>query len=634
MLVPGAMTIALAFQSGGYGASATAVGAVEMTVLLAVWLILADQPLGALPRPLAIAVAALVALAIWAAVSAEWSVSGERAPAEAVRVVLYAATVALFGLSAGTPGRGRVLVLGLAGACVTISTAALVSRTLPGWVGGSSSSSPDRLAYPISYWNGLGILAALGIVLCLYLTSRSNESLWVELFGAAALPLLVGTLYATQSRGASLAAIGAVGLYVFLARPVGLLAVAVAVVPPTVAAVVAAQLTMSDSGTRSTAGWLAVALAACACSAAVLRSVVRTTPGGAVHHLLRGGTSASTLRRSAIAGLAVFVVAALVWVGAGSDHHASSDRKPRAGSTRLLNAGSSARFKYWEVALHAARDSPFIGKGAGSFELEWVRYRHTPRLFVRKAHSLYLGTLAELGLTGLAFLLIAFSALMVALVRRVRDEGQDRALWAAVFAASVAWFAHAAVDWDWELPAVSLWLFASGGAALAQRPNTQRRRSHRYVYSRLLSWALAAICVGTAVYGGRLAIAAARVNAAVAAARAGDCTTAEARAHESLRWRDQSEPYVVIAWCRRISQPGVARNAMSQAVERDPNDWRLRYDFALLLALGGRDGRSEAEKAATLNPLDAGVIAAARALGDGTPETRRAFARSTPFVFR
>ena len=56
------------------------------------------------------------------------------------------------------------------------------------------------------------------------------------MLGAAAIPLLTATLYYTFSRGATWATLVGIGVYVVLARPRGLLAGALATVPPTVVA--------------------------------------------------------------------------------------------------------------------------------------------------------------------------------------------------------------------------------------------------------------------------------------------------------------------------------------------------------------------------------------------------------------
>jgi hypothetical protein len=67
------------------------------------------------------------------------------------------------------------------------------------------------------------------------------------------------------------------------------------------------------------------------------------------------------------------------------------------------------------------------------------------------AHNVYLETLAELGPIGLA-LLAAVLALPIAAVAR----GRRRPLIPAAVGAYSALLVHAALDWDWELPAVML----------------------------------------------------------------------------------------------------------------------------------------------------------------------------------
>ena len=59
----------------------------------------------------------------------------------------------------------------------------------------------------------------------------------------------------------------------------------------------------------------------------------------------------------------------------------------------------------------------------------------------------------------------------------------DRAAAAAPIAVLVAWFAHSLIDWDWQMPAVSLIAFGMAGllAALCAR----RRRSQSTATSRL-----------------------------------------------------------------------------------------------------------------------------------------------------
>jgi O-antigen ligase len=92
------------------------------------------------------------------------------------------------------------------------------------------------------------------------------------------------------------------------------------------------------------------------------------------------------------------------------------------------------------------RDAPALGQGAGRYARSLIEPTGDLSL-PANAHSLYLETLAELGLVGLA-LLAAFLALALA---------RARARAAPVAAAVVAaWAIQAAVDWDWQLPAATL----------------------------------------------------------------------------------------------------------------------------------------------------------------------------------
>jgi hypothetical protein len=103
-----------------------------------------------------------------------------------------------------------------------------------------------------------------------------------------------------------------------------------------------------------------------------------------------------------------------------------------------------------------------LGSGAGTFDRYWLHYR-TVSSFARDAHSLYLETLAELGPIGLALLLAVLLIPLLAL-RGGRDP-----LLATAAGAYVAFLVHAGVDWDWEIPAVTLAGLACGSAMLVAR---------------------------------------------------------------------------------------------------------------------------------------------------------------------
>jgi O-antigen ligase len=115
---------------------------------------------------------------------------------------------------------------------------------------------------------------------------------------------------------------------------------------------------------------------------------------------------------------------------------------------------------YWQVAVESAVENPVAGSGAGSFDDVWLDRLPIPA-FVRDAHSLYLETAAELGLVGVALLVCALGAPLIAAAR-----AQDRSVAATAAAAYSAFLVHAGMDWDWEMPVTTLAGLACAAACL------------------------------------------------------------------------------------------------------------------------------------------------------------------------
>lgn len=118
------------------------------------------------------------------------------------------------------------------------------------------------------------------------------------------------------------------------------------------------------------------------------------------------------------------------------------------------------RSEYWRAALDDAGDHPVLGSGAGSFEEYWDAHGD-PGIAVRDAHSLYLEALAELGVIGLVFVIVALAIPLVALA------GTRQSIRVAAAGGLAAYVVHAGLDWDWEMPAVTLAGLACAGAVLA-----------------------------------------------------------------------------------------------------------------------------------------------------------------------
>ena len=96
------------------------------------------------------------------------------------------------------------------------------------------------------------------------------------------------------------------------------------------------------------------------------------------------------------------------------------DTERGATASRLDDLGSN-RYDYWDVALDAWADDPLRGSGTAGFRVDWLRDREIDEP-VRDAHSLYLETLAELGIVGLLLLGLFVGGVAAAAVAAVRRE--------------------------------------------------------------------------------------------------------------------------------------------------------------------------------------------------------------------
>jgi hypothetical protein len=301
-------------------------------------------------------------------------------------------------------------------------------------------------------------VAAIGLVLAIRLAGDASRPRIVRTLAAAASPPLGMGLYLTFSRGALFAcAAGLVTLVVAapvraqlraLARSIGagLLAVLVAAPLSGVTSLAGAQATRERQG--------AIALVAL---------VVIMVGAGFAQWRLQLREPAGELRlapRAGVIALVVICAGFALAVVAGAKEGSSQPLAP--GATRYVSLESN-RYAYWRVALRAFGDEPLRGVGAGGWAVYWLRLRPF-NAGAQDAHSLPLQTAAEQGLVGLA-LLAAFLA-GVGLAARAAHRFSP-ALAAGPIAGFVVWVAHSPLDWDWEMPAVTLIALVLAGSLLA-----------------------------------------------------------------------------------------------------------------------------------------------------------------------
>jgi hypothetical protein len=269
----------------------------------------------------------------------------------------------------------------------------------------------------------------------------------------------------------------------------------------------------------------------------------------------------------------------------------------------------------WQVALREYRYHKLLGGGAGTYQTYSARYR-TDTDTVTDAHSLYLQTLGETGIIGLALLSVALLGVLVTIGRRVRGRRPpQRAVYAALLAMGVAWAIHNASDWDWQMPAVTLWFFAVGGLALASplgrsgesaspsvspadrpsRASTGAKNAGsgpRYRTALAVGWlvlAIAPLLVGFSYQ---------RLRASSVSLVHGNCAAAKRQALSSISLLAvRPQAYEILGYCDlRQAYPVEALAAMRKAVSYDANNWNYHYGLAIALAANGLDPRPEARR--------------------------------------
>ena len=639
LCAPALLVVFFSFSSGGFFPDSVALGALAIGVLLVIRLGLADRPLAAIGPGALVPLVGLAGLAGWALLSQLWSHAPGRATIGFDRDLLYLLTFALFASVGRTRERLTWALRGVALVMTAVAAVALLSKVAPDVLATAPTPLDNgRLAYPLTYWNALGVFCAVTAVLCLHLTASDDRSA-VRVLSAGALPILGATALLTYSRGGLAVALVGLAVYAVLGRPRGLLSALVATAPATAIAVREAyDSTLLSSGdpTASSAvhqgHHLALVVVACVALAVVLRAVLLI-----LDRRLEGERSPidrhpRAFRGAAVAAAAVAVAAALA-LGAPAavahrwDQFVNQQTVPQAPllRNRLSSSSNQGRIELWTVAINAFDAHPIDGTGAETYEIVWYEHRQGVQV-VANAHSLYIDTLGELGIVGLAFVVLFVLGTLVGLapVRR----GRDRALYAALFSAALAWSLHAGVDWDWQMPAASLWLPALGGLALG-RPGWGDDTTVA-TWASVRAFVAGAAVVGACVFPALVLASQVRLNEATAAYASGNCAQADKLAQRSIEiLGTRAPPWQIEALCAvRAGQLALAVTDLRRGLAKDPQDWQLEAALAAATAASGSDGRAEVAVARRLNPNDPDVLALAQALAPGPSAKARRAARA------
>lgn len=462
----------LAFFSGGYFAGARAGAGIGAWLLVAVaalvgrqraarWAAPARVGPGAVGRDVAawLAIGGLAGLAGWTLLSLLWAPVAGNAYAAGQIVVLYLGALTAAVLLLRAPAVQAWVEPALAAGALIVTGYGLSERMLPGLLHFARSvSAQGRLQQPLTYWNAIGELAAVGFVLCAGVAGNGRRPAWQRVAAAAATAPLGLAVYLSFSRGALFACLAGLVALVVAARTWDQLQAAVVAVAAGVLACVPAA---PSAGVTALAGPLSTREREGAITLAVL--VVVMLVAGAAQKVLAGRSARGRLRlpRHATLIATVLICAGLAGAIVVGAKETSGQAALSGGATRLVSLQSN-RYDYWDVALRTFATSPLRGVGAGGWSVYWLRWR-TVNEFAQNAHSLELETLADLGVVGLA-LLLAFFAGVVMSARRALAAG--RAV-AGPVAALVVYVAHSPLDWDWQMPAVTLVAIVLAGQLLA-----------------------------------------------------------------------------------------------------------------------------------------------------------------------
>jgi hypothetical protein len=430
--------------------------------------------------------AGFVVLAGLTALSIKWSLYPSDSWVETNRTLAYVAAFAA-GIATVRIARERwaAVAWGVLLALAAVSLYGLATKVAPGWL--ASDEIYARLREPYGYWNAVGLTAAMGIPLCLWLGTRDEGRRPSSIVAYPLLAIFIVTMLLSFSRGSIIAA--GVGIAAWIAivplrlRSLALLATS-AVAGAAVTTWAFSQGALTDDrialGAREDAGIelgliLLVMVVLCAAAGFAIQRRAERHP---LPEPVRRKIGIGAL--GALAALPLVVLVALAFSDRGvggtiSDrwHDLTSEQgTPQNDPGRLIQTGS-VRTVYWARAINVWEAHKLEGAGAGSFAEAQLKYRDQPAQG-RHAHGYIHQTLADLGLLGLAASLVALIAWLLtagrtlALWPRVREAtwSPERQGLVALALVVLVFGVHSGLDWTWFVPAVAVTgLFCAGWVA-------------------------------------------------------------------------------------------------------------------------------------------------------------------------
>jgi O-Antigen ligase len=601
----------VAFASGGYFPTAWAWGAFVALTLVAAILLLGEA---VRPSSLALAcIGGLAGFAAWTWLALLWSDNSSATVLEGQRVLLYVSVLAALVLIVRRATVPVLLWASFVAVCLA-SGYGLLTRLFPARLGVFDPISGGRLAEPLTYCNALGIFAAMGMLLGLGFAARAQNVVARALAGAT-LPLLISTVYFTFGRGAWVAsAIGFTLAIMVDPRRLQFVLAALVLAPFSAAAVFMAS--RQDSLSRTDAPLSAAShdghrlavylLVLAAASGVVALCLALAEQRVAPPHPVRVAFGGLVVLVGVACLLAVFVryggPATLARKGYGA-FTTKSGRDPVNLNERLFSFSGSHRPQVWHEAWRDFRANPELGSGPGTFEQYWNEHRPIKRK-LRDAHSLYLEVLAELGPVGLLLLVIALGAPLAAAYL-----ARGHPLVPGVLAAYLAYLAHAGIDWDWEMGALTLLALACAAALLGAAERGDDARRPLSPTARIASLSAALLLLVPAFVGVAGATSLEASDRALDKGRYGEAASEARKAARWWRWSPQ--PWKQLGDTQAEQGDfAAAQRSYRKAISKSARDWLLWYELSTVTS--GKASARALREASRLNPFYESDLGGAR----------------------
>jgi O-antigen ligase len=602
---------ALSYANGGYFPTTRSYAGIAAWWLLGVGAAIGLASAWAAIDRLALAALGLfAAFAVWVLISMGWASDAERAFAQFNQVSLYVAVLAIaIVLARLLPA--RVLVGGVALALSAIATVALVSRFFPSTFGVSPGAQflqplKYRLSFPLGYWNGLGIEVALAYPLLLSIMT-SRRSRLANALAAFPLPLLAAVMYLTSSRGAFAAA--AVGVVAFIALTPKRWAALAGVVVAGVAGAASVALLVPKkelvNGQMDTAlgvhqGHEAALWIGISCVVVALVWVGLVELGTRVPTPSRRVGQVTAVMLVVLAGVVIVSAHPIAKFDSFKSNPAVANTHGTDTTSHLLSSSGSGRWQFWSAAVSEFRAHPLNGGGAGSWEAWWLQH-NSLRAASEFAHSLYLESLAELGIVGLLLIAAAVLTAVVGAVRSALALASTEV--AAAAACGIAFYFAGAYDWVWQLAGIAVVGVGMLGVAMGSLPAT---RATAWGRAGIVRPAIAVLAVAAIIPQFVVLAAGSHLRNAQDAFYAGDAPRArsEALAAKAIEpWA--ATPYL---WLGLTAEGDgnykVASRWLSDAISRSRRDYQLWLRAAIIEYKRGdaRTAMRDLAEAHRLNP--------------------------------